>query len=56
MLYGRADQRDKAHWLAAGFGGGQVEQDPGASGGVSDDDEIDVTVILGADARDLIGR
>jgi LytR cell envelope-related transcriptional attenuator len=56
MLYGRADQRDKALWLAAGFGGGQVEQDPGASGGVPDDDEIDVTVILGADARDLIGR
>lgn len=56
MLYGRADQRDKALWLAAGLGGAQVERDPAASGGATDDDEIDVTVILGADARDLIGR
>ncbi|HET6835817.1 MAG TPA: LytR C-terminal domain-containing protein [Acidimicrobiales bacterium] len=56
MLYGRADLRDKALWLAAGFGGAQVERDPAASGGATDDDEIDVTVILGADARDLIGR
>jgi LytR cell envelope-related transcriptional attenuator len=56
MLYGRADQRDTALWLAAGFGGGRVDPDPAASGGVTDDDEIDVTVILGADASDLIGR
>jgi hypothetical protein len=56
MLYGRADQRDTALWLAAGLGGGRVEPDPAASGGVTDDDEIDVTVILGADAPDLIGR
>jgi hypothetical protein len=56
MLYGRADLRDKALWLAAGFGGAQVERDPAASDGATDDDGIDVTVILGADARDLIGR
>jgi hypothetical protein len=56
MLYGRADGRAKAVWLAAGLGGAQVERDPTASGGATDDDEIDVTVILGADARDLIGR
>ncbi|MGH9192344.1 MAG: LytR C-terminal domain-containing protein, partial [Acidimicrobiales bacterium] len=56
MLYGRADDRAKAVWLAAGLGGAQVEPDPTASGGATDDDEIDVTVILGADARDLIGR
>jgi len=56
MLYGRADQRDTALWLAAGLGGGRVEPDPAASGAVTDDDEIDVTVILGADAPDLIGR
>jgi LytR cell envelope-related transcriptional attenuator len=56
MLYGRADDRAKAVWLAAGLGGAQVERDPTASGGATDDDEIDVTVILGADARDLIGR
>jgi LytR cell envelope-related transcriptional attenuator len=56
MLYGRADQRDTALWLAAGLGGGRVEPDPAASSGVTDDDEIDVTVILGADAPDLIGR
>ena len=55
MLYGRADQRDMALWLATGFGGGQIERDPAASGEVADD-EIDVTVILGADAPDLIGR
>ena len=56
MLYGRADQRNEALWLAGGFGGGQVEQDPAALGGAAADDEIDVTVILGADAPDLIGR
>ena len=28
MLYGRADLRDKALWLAAGFGGAQVEREP----------------------------
>jgi hypothetical protein len=56
MLYGRADQRQMALWLAAGLGGGRVEPDPAAADGVADDDEIDVTVILGADARDLIGR
>jgi LytR cell envelope-related transcriptional attenuator len=55
MLYGRADQRDKALWLAAGFGGAQIEPDPAASDEATDD-EIDVTVILGADARGLIGR
>ncbi|MGH9229602.1 MAG: LytR C-terminal domain-containing protein, partial [Acidimicrobiales bacterium] len=56
MLYGRADDRSKALWLAAGFGGAQVERDPAAAGGETDEDGIDVTVILGADARDLIGR
>jgi hypothetical protein len=56
MLYGNADQRNEALWLAGGFGGGKVEQDPAALGGAADDDEIDVTVILGADAPDLIGR
>ncbi len=56
MLYEGADQRDSALWLAAVFGGAQVEPDPAVSGGATNDDEIDVTVILGADARDLIGR
>jgi LytR cell envelope-related transcriptional attenuator len=56
MLYGRPDQRDMALWLAAGFGGGRIELDPAATGEATDDDEIDVTVILGADAPDLIGR
>ncbi|HKA83723.1 MAG TPA: LytR C-terminal domain-containing protein [Acidimicrobiales bacterium] len=56
MLYERADQRNGAAWLAAGFGVGKVEQDPAAVGEAADDDEIDVTVILGADAPDLIGR
>jgi hypothetical protein len=55
MVYGRPDQRDKALWLATMFGGGQIEPDPAASDEVADD-EIDVTVILGADASDLIGR
>jgi LytR cell envelope-related transcriptional attenuator/LytR_cpsA_psr family len=55
MLYGRPDQRDKALWLATGFGGGQIGPNPAASGEITDD-EIDVTVILGADAPDLIGR
>jgi hypothetical protein len=57
MLYERADQRDKALWLAGALGGARVEPDPaGGLGGAADDDEIDVTVILGADAPDLIGR
>ena len=56
MLYGRPDERDMALWLATGFGGGRIEPDPAASGEATDDDEIDVTVILGADAPDLIGR
>jgi hypothetical protein len=57
MLYGSPDQRDMALWLANGFGGGQIEPDPAASDeAAEDDDEIDVTVILGADAQDLIGR
>jgi hypothetical protein len=55
MLYERSDQRDQAVWLAAGLGGARVEGDPAASGAATDD-EIDVTVILGADAHDLIGR
>jgi hypothetical protein len=56
MLYGRPDQRNMALWLATGFGGGRMELDQAASGEATDDDEIDVTVILGADAPDLIGR
>jgi hypothetical protein len=56
MLYGGPDQRDMALWLATGIGGGRIEPDPAASGEATDDDEIDVTVILGADALDLIGR
>ena len=55
MLYRSADLRDEALWLAAGLGGARVERDPAAASGATDD-EIDVTVILGADARDLIGR
>jgi hypothetical protein len=39
------------------LGGARVGPDPaGGLGGAADDDEIDVTVILGADAPDLIGR
>jgi hypothetical protein len=55
MLYRSADLRDKALWLAAGLGGARVERDPASASGTTDD-EIDMTVILGADARDLIGR
>jgi hypothetical protein len=55
MLYRSADLRDKALWLAAGLGDARVERDPAAASGTTDD-EIDVTVILGADTRDLIGR
>jgi hypothetical protein len=56
MLYGGPGQRNMALWLATGFGGGRIELDQAASGEATDDDEIDVTVILGADAPDLIGR
>jgi hypothetical protein len=57
ILYGSPEQRDQARWLAAAFGGAAVEQDAAvADGSGTDDDEIDVTVILGDDAHDLIGR
>ena len=55
LLYGSEAQRPAAEWLAAGFGDATVEADPSLDGGETDDD-IDVTVILGDDARDLIGR
>lgn len=56
MLYGSPEHRDQALWLAAAFGGAGVEQGAAAADGSVADDEVDVTVILGDDARDLIGR
>ena len=57
MLYGSPEHRDQVLWLAAAFGGARVEQGPAAAdGSAADDDEVDMTVILGDDARDLIGR
>jgi LytR cell envelope-related transcriptional attenuator len=59
MTYGVDEERAKAEWLAAILGGVPIGEDP-ASQQVDDaddaDEDIDVTVILGADARDLIGR
>jgi LytR cell envelope-related transcriptional attenuator/LytR_cpsA_psr family len=52
-----ADREPLAVWLKSLLGGGRVEQAPtGQDGQIPSDDEIDVTVILGEDARDLIER
>ncbi|HEX6166541.1 MAG TPA: LCP family protein [Acidimicrobiales bacterium] len=52
-----ADREHLATWLAARLGGARVEETPGGEDtSVASDEEIDVTVILGHDAEDLIGR
>jgi hypothetical protein len=56
FLYGPADGRDKAIWLAAQLPGAVVERDPIAVEQGGSEDEIDVTVILGEDAQGMIGR
>jgi hypothetical protein len=57
LLYGAPEHRPEAIWLAAHLGDAPVAQDPSLTeAGGGGDDEIDVTVILGRDARDLIGR
>jgi hypothetical protein len=58
MTYGVAEERVGAEWLAAILGGVPIGEDPAAQQGddADEDDDIDVTVILGADAPDLIGR
>ncbi|MGH9111262.1 MAG: hypothetical protein ACRDZN_03035, partial [Acidimicrobiales bacterium] len=57
MIYGGADERSQAEWLSAIFGGAPIGEDPASSQQADDaDEDIDVTVILGADTRDLIGR
>ncbi len=46
-----------ATWLQAILGGGRVDEaSTGQDGQIPSEDEIDVTVILGDDAGDLIGR
>ncbi len=56
MIYGVAEERFKAEWLSATFGGAPIGEDPASQQADDADEDIDVTVILGADARDLIGR
>jgi hypothetical protein len=57
VVYTGADLEHLATWLAARLGGAQVEEMPGGEDtSVASDEEIDVTVILGHDAEDLIGR
>ena len=57
LVYFGEDRATLADWLRANLGGGRVEEVPnGQDGQVSSDDEIDVTVILGEDAEDLIGE
>jgi hypothetical protein len=57
LLYAGADRAGLAEWLRINIGGGRVEEAPtGQDGQVPSDDEIDVTVILGDDAGDLIER
>jgi len=61
LTYTSPDERDEARRLADAFGVGTVEeadQAPSSTGGTADEAgaEIDVTIVLGWDARDLIGR
>ena len=50
-------QEDQARWLQASFGFGRLESAGGGQdGAMSTDDDIDVTVILGQDAEDNLGR
>jgi hypothetical protein len=58
MTYGVAEERVGAEWLAAILGGVPIGEDPASQQGddADEDDDIDVTVVLGADAPDLIGR
>ena len=50
VSYSGADRLRLAAWVAAVLGTENLEELPPA------EDEIDVTVVLGNDARDLIGR
>ena len=57
LVYFGEDRAPLADWLRTNLGGGRVEEVPnGQDGQVSSDDEIDVTVILGQDAGELIGE
>ena len=57
LVYFGEDRETLADWLRVNLGGGRVEEVPnGQDGQVSSDDEIDVTVILGQDAGELIGE
>lgn len=61
FTYESVRHRAAARRLAATLGVGEVERDDGAgqpSGGTAAEagDEIDVTIVLGSDAQDLIGR
>jgi len=57
LVYTGGDHERFALWLQGVLGGGRVEEAPaGQDGSVASVDEIDVTVILGDDAGDLIGR
>ncbi|HEX6570321.1 MAG TPA: LytR C-terminal domain-containing protein, partial [Acidimicrobiales bacterium] len=58
LVYTGADRAPLAQRLRRGLDGGRVEVEEAATGqdGVPSDDEVDVTVILGDDAGDLIER
>jgi hypothetical protein len=60
LLPSDAERHNLAVWLQAILGGGRVERMPGGQvgegGQAAPDEEIDVTVILGDDAGDLIRR
>jgi hypothetical protein len=57
LVYSGADREALAEQLQRKLGGGRVEEGlSGQDGQVPSDDEIDVTVILGDDAGDLIER
>jgi len=56
-VYGGQAQANQARWLQATLGFGRLESvGTGQDGAVAPDDDIDVTVILGQDAGDTLGR
>ncbi|HEY8525046.1 MAG TPA: LCP family protein, partial [Acidimicrobiales bacterium] len=58
LSYRSPDERDDARRLADAFGVGQVQRvdDEPAATADARADEIDVTIVLGSDAQDLLGR
>jgi hypothetical protein len=56
FVHVRGSQEGQARWLQANLGVGRLEPVGSGQPGAAADDDIDVTVILGQDAGDTLGR